>query len=110
MASPEMREPTFLLLTVLADQPQHGYALIQEVEQLSGGRVRLKPGTLYGALDRLVGEGLIAQSGEETVDGRLRRYYALTADGVSALERETGRLRANVEAASARLRARGVTA
>ncbi|WP_432537934.1 PadR family transcriptional regulator [Kineococcus arenarius] len=110
MASPEMREPTFLLLTALAEQPQHGYALIQEVEHLSHGRVRLKPGTLYGALDRLVGEGLIAQSGEEVVEGRLRRYYTLTTDGVSTLERETGRLQANVNAAATRLRARGATA
>jgi DNA-binding PadR family transcriptional regulator len=109
MASNEMREPTFLLLTALAGQPQHGYALIQEVEHLSGGRVRLKPGTLYGALDRLASEGLITQSGEEVVEGRLRRYYTLTSAGAGTLERETQRLRANVEAATTRLRTRGAT-
>ncbi|MEZ0164250.1 PadR family transcriptional regulator [Kineococcus sp. LSe6-4] len=109
MASSEMREPTFLLLTALAGQPQHGYALTQEVAHLSGGRVRLKPGTLYAALDRLADEGLIALSGEEVVDGRLRRYYSLTSTGAGTLERETQRLRANVEAATVRLRTHGAT-
>lgn len=109
MASSEMREPTFLLLTALAGQPQHGYALIREVAHLSGGRVRLKPGTLYAALDRLADEGLIALSGEEVVDGRLRRYYCLTSTGAGTLERETQRLRANVEAATVRLRTHGAT-
>lgn len=106
MPSTEMREPTFLLLAALAGQPRHGYALMQEIEKLSGGRVRLKPGSLYGALDRLVGEGLIGVHGEDVVDGRLRRYYALTPDGEDGLRRETRRLRANVSAATAGLRTR----
>lgn len=109
MASTEMREPTFLLLTALAGEPQHGYALIHDVQNLSQGRVRLKPGTLYGALDRLLEEGLIDESGQEVVEGRLRRYYALTSTGEEALHRETRRLRGNVEIATRRLQARGVT-
>lgn len=106
----EMREPTFLVLLALTDGPQHGYALIGQVADLSGGRVRLRPGTLYGALERLVREGLVVEAGEEVVDGRLRRYYDLTSDGAQALAAETRRLRENAEVASRRLALRGVTA
>ena len=66
------------------------------------GRVRLTAGTLYGALNRLTGEGLIEQSREEVVDGRRRRYYRLTGAGQTALAEETARLRATAAALSAR--------
>lgn len=101
-----LREPTFLILTALASGPLHGYGLITEVGTLSDGRVTLRPGTLYGALDRLTEDGLIAVDREEVVDGRLRRYYRLTDEGAGTLTAETERLRRNVEAASARLRER----
>jgi DNA-binding PadR family transcriptional regulator len=101
-----LREPTFLILTALARAPLHGYGLVTEVAELSGGRVSLRPGTLYGALDRLVDDGLVTNDREEIVDGRLRRYYRLTDDGVTVLRAETERLRLNVQAASRRLRAR----
>jgi DNA-binding PadR family transcriptional regulator len=104
MANP-MREPTFLILTALADSPRHGYGLITEVDRLSDGRVSLRPGTLYGSLDRLVEEELVARDREEVVNGRLRRYYRITADGEGALRAETERMRRHVEAATARLRA-----
>jgi PadR family transcriptional regulator PadR len=81
----EMREPTFLVLTALAGGRRHGYALIEEVAALSGGRVTLKPGSLYAALDRLTTEGAVAVDGEEVVSGRLRRYFALTALGAERL-------------------------
>jgi DNA-binding PadR family transcriptional regulator len=100
-----LREPTFLILTALADQPLHGYAVVTEVATLSGGRVSLRPGTLYGALDRLVDDGLVTSDREEVVDGRLRRYYRLTDDGVAVLRAETERMRLNVQAATRRLRA-----
>jgi DNA-binding PadR family transcriptional regulator len=99
-----VREPTFLILAALAAEPLHGYRVIQEVATLSDGRVKLGAGTLYGALDRLSEEGLIAVEREEAVDGRLRRYYRLTEDGAAALAEEAERLRRNVEAATARLR------
>ena len=76
-----MREPTFLILTALAAEPLHGYGLIAEVARLSDGRVSLRPGTLYGALDRLVDARLVAVEREEVVDGRLRRYYRLAEQG-----------------------------
>jgi DNA-binding PadR family transcriptional regulator len=98
-----MQEPTFLILTALAGAPLHGYGVIQQVSELSGGRVRLRPGTLYGALDRLVDSELICSDREEIVDGRLRRYYRLTDTGAGELGAEAERLRVNVEAATSRL-------
>jgi DNA-binding PadR family transcriptional regulator len=101
-----LQEPTFLILTALAAGPLHGYGVIQEVTSLSEGRVVLRPGTLYGALDRLAEQGLVAQSGEEVVDGRLRRYYLLTDAGATLLREEAARLAANAAHARRRLSTR----
>jgi DNA-binding PadR family transcriptional regulator len=103
-----MREPTFLILTALAEEPQHGYGVIADVVRISDGRVRLRAGTLYAALDRLRTEGLVEVDREEVVDTRLRRYYRLTAAGVTRLADETARLSANAAAATARLSRRGI--
>src|SRR4029453_12696071 len=94
-----LQEPTFLILAALAEQPLHGYGVIQEVAALSEGRVTLRPGTLYGAIDRLVEQGLVTADREEIVDGRLRRYYQLTEDGAGVLEAEAERLASNAKAA-----------
>ncbi|WP_344612691.1 PadR family transcriptional regulator [Dactylosporangium salmoneum] len=104
--SGSMREPTFLILTALAREPMHGYGLIKDVAQLSGGLVELRPGTLYGALDRLTDEGLVTPDRQEIVDGRARRYYRITDAGAGALRAETERRRVGVEAATRRLAAR----
>jgi DNA-binding PadR family transcriptional regulator len=103
-----VQEPTFLILTALAAQPLHGYGLMQRVKELSDSRVQLRTGTLYGALDRLMTEGLITADREEVVDGRLRRYYRLTDGGADLLAAETERLQRNVDAARAGLRQRAV--
>ncbi|MEU8922900.1 PadR family transcriptional regulator [Kitasatospora sp. NPDC048545] len=103
MTERSMQEPTLLLLTALADAPRHGYALIQEVAAISDGRVKMRTGTLYGALDRLLGQGLIEVAAEEVVDGRARRTYALTGAGREALAAEAGRLRAVATEAERRL-------
>jgi peptidoglycan/LPS O-acetylase OafA/YrhL len=68
-----------LVLTALADAPQHGYGIIGHVERISGGRVRLRAGTLYTALDRLQAEGLIETDHEKAVGGRQLRYYRANA-------------------------------
>jgi DNA-binding PadR family transcriptional regulator len=102
-----LHEPTFLILAALAGEPMHGYGVIQEVAALSDGRVTLRPGTLYGALDRLAEQGLVTADREEVVEGRLRRYYRLTDGGAGLLEAEAQRLSNNAEAAVARLRRRG---
>jgi len=106
MANQEMREPTFFVLTALADGRKHGYALITATRELSDGRVELKVGTLYAALDRLTSEGLVAPAGDEVVDGRLRRYYELTDAGADALRAEAARLADNARNAVARLKLR----
>jgi PadR family transcriptional regulator len=105
-ATAPLQEPTFLILAALAERPMHGYGVIQQVAGLSSGRVKLRPGTLYGALDRLVEQGLVATDREEIVDGRLRRYYRITDEGASLLDAEARRLTTNAEAAVSRLRRR----
>lgn len=100
-----VHEATFLILTALVDQPRHGYGVLQEVETLSDGRVRLRASTLYDALDRLAGDGLIEISGEETVGRRLRRFYRLTGQGRASLAAEAERLRHNADLAATRLAA-----
>ena len=87
-----MREPTYFLLAALLDGPQHGYAAAQRAVELSGGRVRLSAGTLYGALERLGREGLVAEEREELVRGRRRRYYRVTDDGAARLKQEAARM------------------
>jgi DNA-binding PadR family transcriptional regulator len=102
-----MREPTFLVLTALAAGAQHGYAIMTDVGQISGGRLRLRAGTLYAVLNRLAVEGLVELDREEVVDGRLRRYYRLTTDGTRALAAEADRLSRHVSVAARRLRLLG---
>ena len=101
-----MTEQTFLMLTALASEPRHGYAVIEDVAEMTGGRVRLRAGTLYAALDRLRTEGLIEVDREEIVQSRLRRYYRLTGAGEQSLAAESARLRAQATNAEGRLRAR----
>jgi DNA-binding PadR family transcriptional regulator len=98
-----MQEATFLILTALATGAQHGYGIITDVQQISGGRVRLRAGTLYTALDRLRGDELVVIDREEIVDNRLRRYYKLTPRGTVQLATEAARLQANAAAALSRL-------
>jgi len=103
MTQRAMQEATFLILTALAAGAQHGYGIITDVKDISGGRVRLRAGTLYTALDRLRTEELIGVDREEVVEGRLRRYYRLTPKGSELLAAEAARLQANAVAALSRL-------
>ncbi len=98
-----VREPSFLILAALASERAHGYRVIQEVERLSEGRVKLRAGTLYAALDRLESDGLIELDGQEVVDGRNRRYYVITSQGREALEGEIVRIESNAAAARMQL-------
>ena len=104
----ELREPTFLVLAALADGRKHGYAIIAVAADISGGRVQLKAGTLYAALERLEADGLIEKAGDEVVDGRLRRYYDLSDQGAAVLADEAARQQENAAAATQRLRARSI--
>jgi DNA-binding PadR family transcriptional regulator len=99
-----LREPTFLILTALAAGAQHGYGVMTDVAEISGGRVRLRAGSLYAALNRLVTEGLVEFDREEVVDGRLRRYYRLTPSGAQRLAAEVDRLSRTTAVARRRLK------
>jgi DNA-binding PadR family transcriptional regulator len=98
--SEEMRTSAFWILLALARGRHHGYALIEEVRELSEDRVRLKVPTLYAALDRLARDGLVVSDGDEIFDGRLRRYFKVTGEGEAQLTAEVARM----EAASQRAR------
>lgn len=85
----------FHTLLALAAGPLHGYAISHTVEEATSGGVRMGPGTLYGSLQRMQSAGLLEEAADMTGtashEGR-RRYYALTAEGRVALEREAKRL------------------
>ncbi|GAB2926072.1 PadR family transcriptional regulator [Micromonospora polyrhachis] len=103
-----MQEPTFLVLTTLAGPPLHGYGIMQAVAELSDGTVTIRPGTLYAALDRLTGEGVVEVAREEhTSGGRLRRYYQLTPHGSQMLHTEAQHRRRLAGIAVRRLSALG---
>lgn len=98
-----MSEPVLLILISLASEPRHGYALIQDIERLSQGRVRLSTGTLYGALPRLLDEGWIERFDQQD-KSREKQAYRLTASGRGQLELELDRMKRLARAASLRLR------
>src|SRR5262244_1884801 len=92
----------FHILLTLADGEAHGYAVMQEVTRRSGGAVRLGPGTLYGAISRLLDDKIIVESEERPdpeMDDTRRRYYRLTKLGGRVLAAETERLADLVKAA-----------
>jgi DNA-binding PadR family transcriptional regulator len=102
-----LTETTFLILVSLSNEPRHGYAIMQDVESLSHGRVRFSTGTLYGALRRLLRDGWIqrvdASESLALSDERNRKYYRLTKQGGQALEHEIKRMGNLVRAASLRV-------
>ena len=86
-----LTEATYLILAALAE-PRHGYGIMQDVAALSGGRVALGPGTLYGALKNLLKQKLIRRSGETGAGSERRKVYALTPLGERVLVVEGDRL------------------
>jgi PadR family transcriptional regulator PadR len=109
VAGPSMQEPTFFILAALASGDAHGYRLLGAVEQLSEGRVRLRAGTLYAALDRLERDGFIELDRVESEGGPPRRSYRITARGRKLLEEEVVRLEANATIGRSQLQHRWVT-
>jgi DNA-binding PadR family transcriptional regulator len=82
----------FHVMVALADGETHGYAILKEVERITGGAVRLSTGTLYGIIKRLLADGLIRESGATSRDDERRRSYALTAFGRDVARAEAARL------------------
>jgi len=97
-----LTEPVLLILLSLAEQPRHGYAILQDTEKMSDGRVRLSTGTLYGALRRLLEDGWIERFHEQD-NARGKQSYRLTAVGHRNLQQEVSRLRHLTRLASLRV-------
>jgi DNA-binding PadR family transcriptional regulator len=87
-----LSEPVLLVLLSLAEQPRHGYSMLKDIEAMSGGRVLLSTGTLYGALQRLLDQGWIERVEEDDAP-RDRRTYRLTSRGRRNLQMEIERMR-----------------
>jgi DNA-binding PadR family transcriptional regulator len=95
----------FHIMLALAEREGHGYGIMLEVERLTGGQVRLGPGTLYRSIQRMLVDGLLAESEDRldpAVDDERRRYYRLTAFGRQVARAEARRLAALVQAAQVR--------
>jgi len=99
-----LTEATFFILLSLAPAPKHGYAIMKEVKELSGGRIVFSTGTLYGALRRLLEQGWIKRTSdpEPNPTDRERKAYALTDKGRKVVNAETERLRALLRTAEQR--------
>jgi len=100
-----MAQPTFWILAALAGGRRHGYDIMREIADISRGRVALKVSTLYAALSRLDGEGLIRIDGEEVVGGRARRYYQITNSGCAWIAEEADLMEQSARLARSRLAA-----
>ena len=93
------------ILLALADGDKHGYAVMNEVERMTDGEVSMGPGTLYGAIKRMLNAGLIEESDnrpDPEMDDERRRYYRVTGYGARVLTAELARLEQLVRAAEAK--------
>jgi DNA-binding PadR family transcriptional regulator len=99
----------FQILLALAGEDLHGYAVMRQVEEQTGGRVRLGPGTLYSSIQTLLEEGLLeeVQGPAEDAGAERRRYYRLTTAGRRAARYEADRLADLLRVARARRIFRG---
>ncbi|MFW6184775.1 MAG: PadR family transcriptional regulator [Chloroflexota bacterium] len=93
-------ETTFLILLSLARAPRHGYAIMQDVAELSEGRLQMSTGTLYGGLRRMLEQGWIERFDEKSkvVDGRARKAYRLTELGRKILNADVARMQSLLQA------------
>jgi DNA-binding PadR family transcriptional regulator len=102
----------YQILLAVADAPRHGLGILEEVEERSGGAMRLGPGTLYGTLQRMAASGLLEPSEDRPPpqrDDPRRRYYRITALGRRAAELESQRLASLLRFAAAKRLYRAAT-
>lgn len=105
MAGPEpiemlpLSEAVFQILLALGEAPLHGYGIMREVEERTDGRFTLGPGTLYGAVKRLVEQGLLEEAEAPEGEDQRRRYYRLTPYGRRVASAEARRLERLLSAA-----------
>jgi DNA-binding PadR family transcriptional regulator len=105
-AGPALSPVMHHILLALLEGERHGYAIMQSVERITDGAVAMGPGTLYGALKRLLEAELIEAAGERSEGDERRRYYRLSGLGRVAVRNETERLRRLVEFAGSHLATR----
>jgi DNA-binding PadR family transcriptional regulator len=89
-----MAPAIFQIVIALADQPLHGYGIMLDIAERSQGKVKLSPGTLYGAIKQMLEEGLIEEVAGKQADDERRRYYRITRDGREAARQEMARMSA----------------
>ena len=90
-----MAPAVFHILIALADQPLHGYGIMLDIAERSGGRVKLSPGTLYGSIKQMLEDGWIEEvAARPPADDERRRYYRLTRPGREAARQEMARMSA----------------
>ncbi len=77
-----------LILGILQQGPTYGYDIIQQIKELSGGRLEWADGMLYPVLHRLEKEGLVTSHWNQSENGRHRKYYSITDDGKKAIHEE----------------------
>jgi DNA-binding PadR family transcriptional regulator len=96
-----LSQTEFQILLALADEDRHGYGIMQEVARGSEGSIRLGPGALYGAMKRLLADGLVEESRKRPKDDDVRRrcYYHLTRTGRAAVSEQAERLALLIRAA-----------
>jgi len=85
----------FHILMALADQDRHGYAIIQDVAERTGGELKLSAGTLYRSIQRMLEQGLIVEPRQRPApedDDERRRYYRITPFGIAVARAEARRL------------------
>lgn len=95
---------TFHILLALAADDRHGYAIIQDVAERTGGALRLSAGTLYRSIQRMLEQGLIVETRDRPApqdDDERRRYYRITTAGADAAREEARRLARLVKMARA---------
>jgi DNA-binding PadR family transcriptional regulator len=110
---PSLSGPEFEILLSLADGEKHGYAIMQDVTARTGRRTRMGPGTLYGAIKRMLRAGLIDEAEDRPapdLDDQRRRYYRITPGGRELAVAETERMAELVRAARKKRLTRGSVA
>jgi len=95
MPDEPLGQPVHHILLALGTDAKHGYAIMQDIAERSGGRIRVLPGTLYSTIKKMLAEGLleeVAAPRDADSDDERRRYYRVTRAGRAAAQAETERL------------------
>jgi DNA-binding PadR family transcriptional regulator len=95
MSDEPLSQPVLHILLAVGTDAKHGYAIMQDIAERSGGRIRILPGTLYSTIKKMLAEGLleeVAAPRDADSDDERRRYYRVTRAGRAAAQAETERL------------------